>query len=180
MKKLYIKIFLSSIFLLSACGDKSKTATKADVSTPLSAVAYEATLTQGIDFKKEGYPLFIAQVTGMSAPEPWGRWSDADAGGPVVRFTFKNKLPEAFNLVLTAHAIGPNVGKPIQVKAGQVIQTLIIKNTAESDTYMIKFDKVDGNTLEFTPPAPTSPVSLNKDTPDLRKLGIAFVFLKIE
>jgi phosphoglycerol transferase len=141
---------------------------------------YEATLAQGIDFRKEGYPAFIAQVAGMSGLEAWGRWSDADAGGPVVRFTFKDKLPAAFNLVVTAHAFGPNEGKPIMVKAGQVTQEFTVKNGAESGTYMIKFEKVDGNTLEFSPPAPTSPYSLNKDTPDPRKLGIAFVSLKIE
>jgi hypothetical protein len=60
-----------------------------------------------------------------------------------------------------------------------MIQQYTIKNAAESDTYPIKFEMVDGNTLEFTPPAPTSPASLNKDTPDPRKLGIAFVSLKI-
>jgi phosphoglycerol transferase len=116
----------------------------------------------------------------MSGLEPWGRWSDADAGGSVVRLTFKDKLPTAFKLVVTANAFGPNEGKPIQVTAGQVTQQWTIKNAAESGTYTIKFENVDGNTLEFTPPAPTSPASLNIDTLDPRKLGIGFVSLKIE
>ena len=183
MKKLNVLI-LASLLVLSACGDKPEPQTPAaaaPTAAPAPAVAvYEATLAQGIDFKKDGYPAFIAQVSGISHLEHWGRWSDADAGGPVVRFTFKDKLPTAFKLVVTAHAFGPNEGKPIQVKAGQVTQDWIIKNAAESGTYTIKFEKVDGNTLEFTPPAPTSPASLNKDTPDPRKLGIAFVSLKIE
>jgi phosphoglycerol transferase len=186
MKKLNILI-LSSFVLLSACGDESQPQTPAAAApapAPAPAVVtYEATLAQGIDFKKDGYPAFITQVSGMSGAEPWGRWSDADAGGPVVRFTFKDKLPASFKLVVAANAFGPNEGKPIQVKAGQVTQEWAIKNAAElakSSTYTLKFKKVDGNTLEFTPPAPTSPASLNKDTPDPRKLGIAFVSLKIE
>ena len=185
MKKLNVLI-LSFLLVLSACGDKPQpqapaAAAPAPAAAQAPAVAvYEATLAQGIDFRKDGYPAFISQIAGMSGLEPWGRWSDADAGGPVVRFTFKDKLPAAFKLVVTAHAFGPNEGKPIQVKAGQVTQEWTIKNAAESGTYTIKFEKVDGNTLEFTPPAPTSPASLNKDTPDPRKLGIAFVSLKIE
>jgi phosphoglycerol transferase len=179
MKKLNFLV-LSSFVLLTACGDKPQPQTPAASAPAPAAVVYEATLAQGIDFKKDGYPAFIAQVAGMSDLEPWGRWSDADAGGPVVRFTFKDKLPATFNLVVSANAFGPNEGKPIQVKAGQVTQEWTIKNTAEPGTYTIKFDKVDGNMLEFTPPSPTSPASLNKDTPDGRKLGIGFVSLKIE
>ncbi len=185
MKKFNVLI-LSYLLVLSACDDSPKpqtpaAAATAPVAAPEPAMAvYESTLAQGIDFKKEGYPAFIAQVAGMSAFEAWGRWSDADVGGAVVRFTFKDKLPAAFNLVVTAHAFGPNEGKPIQVKAGQVSQEFTIKKAAESGTYTIKFEKVDGNTLEFTPPAPTSPASLNKDTSDGRKLGIGFVSLKIE
>ena len=175
--KNYIYLILSSILFLSACSDQSNDAKTADTS---SKVTYVATLAEGIDFKKEGYPDFINEVSGMSGFEPWGRWSDADAGGSVVRFTFRDKLPEAFNLVLTANAFGPNDGKPILVKAGQVTQEWIIINGAEPGTYTIKFEKVDSNTLEFTPPEPTSPLSQTKDNPDPRKLGIGFVSLKIE
>ncbi len=175
MKKLNFLI-LSSFVLLFACGEKPELQKPA---AP-AKVAYEATLAQGIDFKKEGYPTFISKVAGMSGFEPWGRWSDADAGGPVVRFTFEDKLPTNFKLVITANAFGPNEGKLIQVKAGQVARELTIINGAVPGTYTINFEKVEGNTLELTPPAPTSPASLNKDTPDTRKLGIAFVSLKIE
>lgn len=173
-------LLISSFVLLSACGDKPQPQTPTAAAPAPAMVVYEATLAQGIDFKKDGYPTFITQVSGMSGSEPWGRWSDADAGGTLVRFTFKDKLPATFKLVVTANAFGPNEGKPIQVKAGQVSQDWTIKNAADPGTYTINFEKVDGNTLEFTPPAPTSPASLNKDTPDPRKLGIAFVSLKIE
>jgi hypothetical protein len=155
MKKI-TALVLSSFLVLSACGDKPQNLTSAAPLTGPPFVMYQASLAQGIDFKKDGYPAFITQVAGMSGLEPWGRWSDADAGGPVVRFTFKDKLPAAFKLVVTANAFGPNEGKSIQVKAGQATQELTIKNAAEPGAYTIKFEKVDGNTLEFIPPAPTS------------------------
>ena len=179
MKKLKFLI-LSSLVLLSACGEKTQPQAPVVAEPAPAMVVYEATLAQGIDFKKNGYPAFISQVSGISVLEYWGRWSNADAGGPVVRFTFKDKLPATFNLSVTASVFGPNEGKPIQVKAGQITREFTINNAVEPGTYTIKFEKVDGNTLEFTPPAPTSPASLNKDTQDQRKLGIGFVSLKIE
>jgi hypothetical protein len=81
MKKLNILI-LSSFVLLSACSDKPQPQPPVAAASVPAKVVYEATLAQGIDFKKDGYPAFIAQVAGMSGLEPWGRWSDADAGGP--------------------------------------------------------------------------------------------------
>lgn len=36
------------------------------------AISYEATLPEGIDFRKPGYPTFIKQVKGISGLETWG------------------------------------------------------------------------------------------------------------
>ena len=165
---------------LAACGDKA--APTANAPAPAAApapVTYEATLAEGIDFKKVGYPKFITEVTGMSGYEAWGRWTDADAGGAVARFVFKDKLPASLTLTVTANAFGPNDGKPVKVKAGGVEQQFTIKNGSEPGSYTVKFDKVDGNTIEFIPPEPTSPKSLGVSE-DGRRLGIGFVALKIQ
>lgn len=169
---------LTASFVFTACGDKPTPPTPANAAPAAVQPGYEATLVEGINFKRDGYPSFISQVSGMSGYEPWGRWSDADAGGPDVRFTFKNKLPSNFKLVITAQAFGPNDGQPVKVKVGSISQTFVIKNTAEPTTYTLTFDKVDSDVILFTPPSPTSPASVNKDTPDLRKLGIGFISLK--
>ncbi len=180
MKSQFFALTLMAAIGLTACGDKAEQPSAATNTVTPTPVKYQATLAEGIDFKKDGYPAFIKEVEGISNYEQWGRWSDADAGGPVVRFTFKEKLPEAFKLVVTANVFGPNEGKPIEVKAGQVSQKFIIKNASEPNSYTINFQKVNGNTLEFTPPSPTSPASLDKETPDVRKLGIAFIAIKIQ
>jgi phosphoglycerol transferase len=114
----------------------------------------------------------------MSGHEPWGRWTDADAGGPIARFTFKNKLPVNFTLTVTANAFGPNEAQPIKVTAGSISQTFTIKNASQQSSYTMKFDNVDGSTLEFAPPAPASPKSLGVSG-DPWKVGIGFVSIKI-
>jgi len=171
------------LVVLSACGDKAKELDSkpslAIVSMAPAQISYEATLQEGINFAKQGYPSFIAEVSGMSGFETWGRWSDADAGGPVVRFTFVDKLPANFNLVIMANAFGPNVGQPIRVVAGAVEQSWVIQNASPPKIYTLQFNHVDGNTIEFIPPAPTSPQSLGQGNNDPRKLGIGFISLKI-
>jgi phosphoglycerol transferase len=164
-------------FCLAACGDK--TTSSASVPVTSSPHTYQASLADGIDFTKDGYPKFIVAVSGMSGHEPWGRWTDANAGGSVARFTFKDKLPPNFTLSVTASAYGPNEGQPIKVRAGSINRSFTIKNGEKPSTYAISFDEVDGNNLEFTPPAPTSPKSLGFSE-DPREIGVGFVNIKIQ
>ncbi|WP_312837956.1 DUF7024 domain-containing protein [Atlantibacter hermannii] len=42
-------------------------------------VRYKASLSDGIDFTKKGFPEFIHDVSGLSVSEPWGRWSDSES-----------------------------------------------------------------------------------------------------
>lgn len=166
-----------------ACGDKASTSATDHAAVVVSAASteasYEATISDGIDFAKEGYPVFVSEVTGVSGHEPWGRWTDANAGGPVARFTFKERLPKNFTLTLVAGALGPNLGLPIKVKAGGQEQQFIIgKGSDKPSAFILKFSEVDGNTLEITPPAPCSPksIGMNEDT---RRLGISLISMKI-
>ena len=169
--------------LLAACGERAPKSASAQAPAAAPVVAapavYQASLSEGIDFKKEGYPSFVAEVSGMSGFEPWGRWSDANEGGPVVRFKFKDKLPASFALVLQANAFGPNEGKAVKVKSGQVSQDWVIKNADPVGTYTLKFANVDSDTIEFTIPAPTSPNSQGVND-DPRVIGIGFISLKVQ
>ena len=140
-----------------------------------------AELADGIDFKKQGYPDFLAKVSGMSGYEPWGRWTDATVGS-VAKFRFRQVLPRKFILEITAIAFGPNYGAPVKVRVGGVEKTFVITPTKkEADTYRLAFE-TDGtaDTLEITPPKPTSPSEINTKSGDARKLGIAFISLKIK
>lgn len=135
-----------------------------------------AELTDGIDFKKPSYPDFIAEVTGMSEYEITHRWSDANVD-PTVRFRFKKPLPTKFVLEISGFTYGPNIGELIKVKIGKVNKVIEIVN----GIYNIEFE-TDGvaDTIEIKPPKPTSPHDLDPKNSDNRKLGIAFVALKIK
>ena len=92
---------------------------------------YSATLAQGIDFTKSGYPDFISNVTGLSLPEGWGRWSDAKDAGPRIILSFTKPLPENFTLELDIKGYGPNQYS----KASNIFGTCLNCSTAleESD-----------------------------------------------
>jgi hypothetical protein len=44
---------------------------------------YEAELEQGIDLRREGLPMYVRNLSGVSYAERWGRWTDAKAGDGV-------------------------------------------------------------------------------------------------
>lgn len=166
--------------VLVACCDRSqpepvppKATVTATTPAPPAAEHYPATLAEGIDFRKPGYPTFLAGVNGLSAHEPWGRWSD----GGVVTFTFTQPLPRRFTLILNGHAFGPNIGAQIRVKAGTAEHALTL--AAEGQTQRMDFTlTAPTNQLEFIIPQPTSPADLQQNQ-DTRKLGIGFVTLQI-
>jgi|ERR1035437_1656097 phosphoglycerol transferase len=163
---------------LSACGDKQ------EIPPPKAAVdqlspRYESTLAEGIDFKKPGYPPFLIDVVGVSGREDWGRWTDANFG-PDVKFRFNKPLPKKFILELQAHAYGPNEGKQIKIRAGNIERTVIIKNLPSHTVWSVEFDDVvSADTIEITPPNPVLPREIDPNSKDGRKLGLGLVALKI-
>ena len=152
---------------------------------------YEATLEKGIDFTKPGYPLFLKNVTGMSNPEDWGRWSDAKDAGPRVIFEFNEPLPGRFTLELALKAYGPNQSEPIKVIVGKQILEFSLDQKLPSDVIQtVKLDINHGsidsqeNSIEFVAPKPTAPkkpTDFNPSNPgdtDQRLLGIGLIHLR--
>lgn len=180
-------VVLAGALGLAGCGDKSEPQAKIEVVSAATATAptdatgprYEATLAEGIDFKKPGYPNFIAEVSGMSGYETWGRWTDA-ASDPVAKFRFKQALPKKFTLEITANALGPNSVEPTIVWVGSVKKSVVI-GKKDAATYKLVFE-TDGaaDTLVIAPPKPISPTELDPKSTDRRKLGIGFFSLKIK
>lgn len=183
MYKLQILVF-SGLFLLVGCDDKvggNEVKSSMPSSTPASIIItdplgprYEATLQEGIDFKKLGYPSFLVDIQGVSNYEPWGRWSDIKQ----LSFKFKEPLPKAFILSLNGGAFGPNIGKAFKIKIGFIEKEVVFTSDPfnQPQTYRVAF-KLDkpSDTIQMIVPEPTSP---SKD--DLRKLGLGLIFLKIE
>lgn len=171
----YSSLVIVLISLLSACGEDSKTKTQAAVVDPLTP-RYESSLAEGVDFKKPGYPNFLAEVSGMATQEAWGRWTNAT----VAKFRFKQKLPNKFTLLISAGAIGPNVGKPIIVRAGNVTREFIV-NIPGPIEFSLNFEGVDGaDTIEIVPPNPVRPKDIDPKSDDERTLGISMINLKVK
>lgn len=176
-------MILMIAFGLTGCGDKPEP--KAQIATgsavPTVSAGYEATLAEGIDFKRVGYPRFLAEVTGMSGYEAAGRWTEL-AAGPAAKFRFKQPLPRKFTLEIVADGFGSNAGVPIPVKVGSVAKTFTITPFVANkvNAYRLEFE-TDGlaDTIEITPPNPTSPNELDPKNADKRKVGIFFYSLKI-
>jgi len=152
-------------------------APQAAVAPPAAAPtvpSYHASLAEGIDFRKPGYPDFIAEVTGVSDREDWGRWTD----GKTATFKFKDPLPKKFTLLVEAGAYESNLGKPIKFTVGSVEKECIFKGEsydASRRVATLHFSSSEpGNTLVITIPAP------KKAPTDDRMLGIGLMTMKVD
>lgn len=174
----YFGVLLVLIGLLTGCGDDQKPKSQVVVNPAADSMAprYEASLAEGVDFTKPGYPNFLVEVSGLSGFESWGRWSD----GTIAKFRFKQPLPGKFTLLIKAGALGPTVGSSTGVRAGKIEKTFIVKSN-EPTEYTLDFEGVDGtDTLEIVPSKPIRPNDLDPKNRDKRLLGVGFVFLKIQ
>lgn len=139
---------------------------------------YSANFSDGIDFTRRNWPEFVRDVTGISDPEPWGRWSDANLAQGV-RFDFFSPLPARFTLVLSAQAFGYNGEQAVVVKVGDQAHHLTIKQ-GEHEVRLPIFlvsDTVDS--IEFISQNPISPKEAGVSE-DSRKLGVGFIRLRFE
>jgi phosphoglycerol transferase len=130
--------------------------------------------TRMVDFREKNYPADVASVSGISGPEPWGRWTD----GARAVLQFKKTLPSTFQLKLQTNvAFGPNAGIPILVRAGSIQKEFTV--TRPDQLIVLDFEGVENaDRIEFVIPKPTSPKELAINE-DLRKLGLGLVSLAI-
>ncbi len=180
---LLFPILLGIIMTVTACCDRQpKEQSKIAAATPstppvpaaLPPVFYPATLAEGMDFAKPGYPNFIDNVSGLFNQEPWGRWTDGDKA----IFHFKQPFPKQFTLVIKTNVFGPNFGEVVTVKIGGIQQQFKITEQGQSHHFdFILTEPAD--TIEFLIPKPTSPHELDPSNSDKRKLGLGLISLKI-
>jgi phosphoglycerol transferase len=170
MKKAVLSTCIAiALSMLVACGDTPPTKEPVQPGQP-----YSATLSEGIDFTKPGYPAFIAETQGISGHEPWGRWTEGDRA--VIKF--RDNLPRQFVLeLLVDSAFGPNADAPIKVRVGTKEMIFLIMQRKETFRFDFSTDQ-DVNTIEILVPKPTSPRSMqvNKDE---RLLGVGLVRLRV-
>ncbi|MEW7849679.1 hypothetical protein AB2N08_13345 [Massilia aurea] len=111
-------------------------------------------------------PTFVTRVEGLSAIEPWGRWSDAKQ----VVFHFAQPLPRKFGLVINARAFEDNVGLPFTIRAGDASKEFRLSWSMQPISLQFETDG-SARTLVIDVPKPTSPASHGNPT-DTRLLGI--------
>jgi hypothetical protein len=137
---------------------------------------YEASLYEGMNFRREGFPNFLVAISGLSGREGFGRWTD----GPVLKLRFKDTLPGTFTLKLSFGATGFNVGKDVLVRVGEVHRRLTVLSPVATE-YSLHFQGVTvADTIEIIPFSHARPVDIDAKNPDTRALGLAMIYLKIE
>ncbi|WP_279047744.1 phosphatidylglycerol--membrane-oligosaccharide glycerophosphotransferase [Cedecea davisae] len=128
-------------------------------------------------FNVSGAPQTVKQFSGVSRPEAWGRWSNANTA-PQVKIDYLEPLPEKFDLVLIAKAFGPNVGEPVSIKVGEQEQTITFGD--QLSTVTLRFENPEGsNVLTIEPPKPQLSNEGNILGHEPRKLGVGLAELKI-
>ena len=128
-------------------------------------------------FNVAGAPEEVKTFSGISRPEAWGRWSNAQLGQEV-KIEYQHPLPKRFDLVITAKAFGPNADKPIPVRVGKSEQILTLGHDVTTTT--LHFDNpADANTLVIVPPDPQSTNEGNILGHSPRQLGIGMVEIKV-
>ena len=128
-------------------------------------------------FNVAGAPEEVKSFSGISRPESWGRWSNAQLGKEV-KIEYQHPLPKRFDLVITAKAYGPNANKPIPVRVGKNEQLLTLNNDVTTTTLHFE-NPADANTLVIVPPDPQSTNDGNILGHSPRQLGIGMVEIKV-
>jgi phosphoglycerol transferase len=128
-------------------------------------------------FNVAGAPENVLQFSGISRPESWGRWSNANLA-PQVKIEYRDPLPAKFDLIITAKAFGPNADKPVKVRVGDSEQLLTLGHNVTTTTLHFN-NPGQSNLLILEPPTPqlTNEGNITGHAP--RKLGIGMVDIKI-
>ena len=120
-----------------------------------------------IDFTSPALPPSVKRASGLSVPEPWGRWTE----GPVMSIELAEPLPTDFVLEIeTVMAFHPNVNAPIIAAIGGVEREFRVGPQASRAELRFRLEK-PASSLQLRIPRPTSPAELGFSG-DSRKLGI--------
>ncbi len=128
-------------------------------------------------FAVPGAPASVKSFKGISRPESWGRWSNANLA-PEVEIEYVEPLPPRFDVVITARAYGPNAHRPIPVRVGDQ-QQLLTLSEKDTTTTLHFVNPAGSRNLVIVPPEPQLTDMDNIVGQDPRKLGIGMVDLKI-
>lgn len=142
-----------------------------------NGLRYSAAMSDEIIFKREGTPIFLKNIEGVSYPDKVGRWTDAWLH-PSALLTFIDPLPKKFKLEIVCGAHGKNVGSVVKVKVGDSIREFTPKHK-NPRKYILTFDNINSaNTIEIVPPKSFA-LEEKLEGRNKREVGLSLVSLKI-
>ena len=95
--------------------------------------SYSATLDQGIDFSKPGYPYFLCETQGISFQESWGRWTNDRTASLI----FRDSLPENFELHLFINSVvRQNLNDPIMVQVRDENHSFVLTKNSPQEVVL--------------------------------------------
>src|SRR5262249_29982881 len=130
-----------------------------------------ARLADGLDFSQTVYPREVDYLRGVSGPEPWGRWSDANRGS-VVSVLLREPLSGPLCLDVKFRAAPRQVKAPVTIRVGDTVTTVVPPDTEPHD-YRVELRPtwpIRAVDLEPSQPAPGRPG-------DQRRLAIGLIRL---
>lgn len=166
-------ILALSAMILTGCFDK-ESASKTNSSDMVTISA--ADFKQAIRFSDKALPPYVKNISGLDAPEAFGRWSK----GKLVIIEFVGPLPGKVNVEVTAAAFGPNIGGKARVFIGPETKYFVVNtDTSAAVTNHMSFENTGGDRyMVIEVPSPISPAELGKGQ-DVRKLGLAMVSVQL-
>jgi hypothetical protein len=131
----------------------------------------DSLLSDGVDFTGPEYPWFIEDISGLSDPEPGGRWSTESK----IILLFAEPLPKSFQLLIQGGAHRSNLKAPIKVRIGKERQIFSFPHEPGGDhVTKLSFSlRKPSRLIEITVPRPVTPPG------DNRRISIALRHVKI-
>lgn len=136
-----------------------------------------ARLADGFDFAATVYPQEVAYLRGLSAPEPWGRWSDASMA-PVASIVLREPLSGSLCLDVRLLATALQAGAPVAIRLGDHRAVVVPADTEPRD-YRLEVQLTEPAAsidLEPTRPAPGGGWGPSRDP---RRSAIGLIRLQV-
>jgi phosphoglycerol transferase len=144
----------------------------------LSLSKSSASFNSPLLFNQPNPPDYIKEFKGLSAIEPWGRWSDATLS-PEVLIRFNQRLPRKFELVLVASSFTTGPKQTLTIKVGSKTYEVPIGTAFSEIRVAVDLGSEAADTIALIPEKPETPSALGLGE-DVRKLGVGLISLQIQ
>ncbi|QLU67392.1 hypothetical protein HV173_14900 [Citrobacter freundii] len=139
---------------------------------PYDGIKYSSSTPNTIDFKKTGFPSFVAGASGVGQVEGWGRWSE----GQYVKLFLDVELNKSVTFYIELTTFGPNAGKTLLMTVNNE-RRVLVPEAGKENRYVAKFEfpeVVKKPEITIKVPSPVSPAQLGLSD-DTREIGLGLI-----